>query len=254
MKLSVIIITKNEEEMIKDCLESVRQLADEIIIVDSGSKDKTLEIAKKYTDRIFTYKNGSFSDWRNFGLKKAKGDWVLYIDADERVTTELKEEIKNVVQNPKPKTQNPAYAIPRRNFYLGKEVRFGGAWPDYVKRLFKRDKLAEWKGKLHEEPVFEGKLGHLKEPMIHITHRDLSSMIEKTRQWSKIEAELLYQAKHPPVTWWRILRVMLTEFWERGIKKQGWRDGTVGWIEIIFQMFSRFITYARLWEMQQEGK
>lgn len=249
MKLSVIIITKNEEEMIKDCLESVRQLADEIIIVDSGSKDKTLEIAKKYTDRIFTYKNGSFSDWRNFGLKKAKGDWVLYIDADERVTASLRDEIKNA----KSKNIN-AYAIPRRNFYLGREMRYGGAWPDYVKRLFEREKLSRWEGKLHEEPVFEGKLGHLKEPMIHITHRDLSSMIEKTRQWSKIEADLLYEAGHPPVTWWRIIRIMLSEFWKRGIKLQGWRDGTVGWIEIIFQTFSRFITYARLWEMQQEKK
>ena len=79
-------------------------------------------------------------------------------------------------------------------------------------------------------------------------------MIEKTSQWSKIEADLLYQANHPPVTWWRILRVMLTEFWLRGVKNQGWRDGTVGWIEIIFQMFSRFITYARLWELQKGGE
>lgn len=250
MKSSVIIITKNEEKMIKDCLESVKW-ADEIIIVDSGSKDKTLEIARKYTNKIYTYKKGSFSDWRNFGLEKAKGEWVLYIDADERITPALRTEIKYKILNIK---NINAYAIPRRNVLLGKEIRYGGWFPDYVKRLFRRDKLLKWKGRLHEEPIFEGELDHLKEPMIHITHRNLSSMIEKTREWSKIEAELLYQAGHPPVTWWRLLRVMLTEFWYRGIKKQGWRDGTVGWIEIFFQMFSRFITYARLWERQNNIK
>jgi len=256
MRLSIIIIAKNEEKIIKDCLESA-MWADEVILIDSGSTDKTVEIAKKYKAKIIKLPSVKleFSKWRNAGLKAAEGDWVLYLDADERVTPELKEEILKKLQNSKtPKTKIVAYAISRKNFYLGKEVRFGGSWPDYVKRLFRREKLKGWKGRLHEEPVFEGKLGHLKEPMIHLTHRDLSSMIEKTSQWSKIEAELLYDAGHPPVTWWRILRVIFSEFWDRGIRKQGFRDGTVGWIEIIFQVFSRFITYARLWERQQEKK
>jgi len=248
MKLSVVIIAKDEEKMIEDCLESVKW-ADEIILVDSGSTDRTVTIAEKFGAKIISVPGEKleFSHWRNQGLKAAKGKWILYLDADERITPELKKEIKGIIK----KGEGAAFAIPRRNFYLGKEVRFGGAWPDYVKRFFKKDKLKKWEGRLHEEPVYEGKLKHLKEPMIHLTHRDLSSMVEKTRGWSKIEADLLYQAKHPPVTWWRILRIMLGEFWLRGIKQQGWRDGTVGWIEIVFQMFSRFITYARLWEMQQ---
>lgn len=251
MKLSVIILTRNEEKMIKDCLESIRW-ADEIILVDSGSTDKTIEIAKKFGAKIIEVpsKKLEYAKWRNKGLEEAKGDWILYLDADERVTPGLKKEIKQIISASK--SENFAHAIPRRNFYLGKEVRFGGAYPDYVKRLFKRDKLKKWEGRLHEEPVYEGELEHLKEPMVHLTHRDLSSMVEKTRRWSKIEAELLYQAKHPPVSWWRILRIMLGELWLRGIKQQGWRDGTVGWIEIIYQMFSRFITYARLWERQQK--
>lgn len=250
MKLSVVIVARNEEKMIEDCLESVRQLADEIICIDTGSSDKTPQIAKEYATKVINipFKGLAYARWRNRGLKEAKGRWLLYLDADERVTPELKNEILQVITDYR--SPVTSHAIPRRNFYLGKEVRFGGAWPDYVKRLFKKDKLRKWEGKLHEEPIFEGELEHLKEPIIHLTHRDLSSMVEKTRQWSKIEAELLYQAKHPPVTWWRIFRIMLSEFWLRGIKQQGWRDGTVGWIEIIYQMFSRFITYARLWEMQ----
>jgi len=248
MKLSVIIIAKDEEKMIEDCLESIKW-ADEIVMVDTGSTDKTIEIAKGYRVRVISVagEKMNFSRWRNKGLKEARGDWILYLDADERITPGLRKEIKETIE----KGNGGAFAIPRRNFYLGKEVRFGGAWPDYVKRLFKKEKLKRWKGKLHEEPVFDGELGHLKEPMIHLTHRDLSSMVEKTRRWSKIEADLLYQAKHPLVTWWRILRIMMGEFWLRGIRLQGWRDGAVGWIEIIYQMFSRFITYARLWEMQQ---
>ncbi len=250
-KLSVIIIARNEEQMIGDCLKSVRQLADEIILVDSGSTDKTVDIAKEYGAKIINLPSEKleFAKWRNAGLKEAKGIWVFYLDADERVTPELHKEIKESINK-----HLTAYKIPRRNFYLGKEMHYGGAWPDYVKRLFLKEKLKRWVGELHEDPVFEGEMGKLKNPIVHIAHRDLSSMVEKTREWSKIEAELLYKSGHPPVTWWRILRIMLDEFWLRGVKLQGWRDGTVGWIEIIFQMFSRFVTYGRLWELQQKRK
>ena len=252
MKPSVIIIAKNEEQMIEDCLKSVRQLADEIILVDSGSTDKTIEIAKKYSARIISLPTEKleFAKWRNAGLKAAKGDWVFYLDADERVTPELQKEIEKAIGD----TKYVTYAIPRRNYYLGRKMHYGGAWPDYVKRLFFKEKLRYWERELHENPVFDGEMGRLKNPIVHITHRDLSLMVEKTREWSKIEAELLYKTGHPPVTWWRILRIMLSEFWLRGVKLQGWRDGTVGWIEIIFQMFSRFVTYGRLWELQQKHK
>jgi len=247
-KISVIIIAKNEERMIEDCLKSIGSWANEIVVVDSGSTDKTLDICKKYNCNIFKSSKDSFSSWRNLGKEKSVFSWIFYLDADERMTDGLKKEITDTVNNPK----FFAYVIPRRNFYLGKEVHFGGSYPDYVKRLFKKDKLKKWVGKLHEEPLFEGELGYLKEPMIHITHRDLSSMVDKTSNWSKIEAGLLYKADHPPVVGWRILRIMFTEFWYRVVKLKGWRDGTVGWIEAIFQVFSRFITYARLWEMQNK--
>ena len=252
MKPSVIIIAKNEEQMIGDCLRSVCQSADEIILVDSGSTDKTMEIAKKYSARIISLPTEKleFAKWRNAGLKAAKGDWVFYLDADERVTPELQKEIEKAIGD----TKYVTYAIPRRNYYLGRKMHYGGAWPDYVKRLFFKEKLRYWERELHENPVFDGEMGRLKNPIVHIAHRDLSLMVEKTREWSKIEAELLYKTGHPPVTWWRILRIMLSEFWLRGVKLQGWRDGTVGWIEIIFQMFSRFVTYGRLWELQQKHK
>lgn len=245
----MVVLAKNEESVIADCLQSVGW-ADEVILVDSGSADKTLEIARKYKARIISSPSNKpeFAKWRNIGLAAAKGNWVLYVDADERATPDLERETRDVIRN----TKYSAFQIPRRNFYLGREMRYGGAWPGYVKRLFLKEKLKRWERELHEDPVFEGQLGTLKQPLLHFTHRDLSSMVEKTLAWSKIEARLLLRAKHPPVTWWRILRIMLTEFWQRGIKLSGWRDGTVGWIEVIFQMFSRFITYARLWELQNK--
>lgn len=251
--VSVVILAKNEEEVIKDCLESVKW-ADEVILVDTGATDKTLEIARKYKVRIVNCLSAKpeFAKWRNLGLAAAKGDWLLYVDADERVTPELREELRDAIRD----TKYVAYQIPRRNFYLGREMHYGGAWPDYVKRLFLKKNLKRWERELHEDPVFTGEMGTLTGPLLHFTHRDLTSMVEKTIKWSQIEAQLLYEdypGGHPPVTWWRILRMMATEFWQRGLRLSGWRDGTVGWIEVIFQMFSRFITYARLWELQKNS-
>jgi len=226
--------------------------ANEIILVNTGSTDRTISIAQKYKAKIVdsVSQKPEFSKWRTDGLLAAKGGWVFYLDSDERVTPELQREILSVIDAKK----IIGFEIPRRNFYLGQQIHYGGAWPDYVKRLFKRGKIIRWENELHENPVLRGEMGYLKNPIIHITHRDLTSMVEKTRVWSKIEANLLFEANHPPVTWWRILRIMFTEFWYRGIKLQGWRDGTVGWIEVIFQVFSRFITYARLWEIQETSR
>ena len=164
MKLSVVILAKNEEKIIKDCLESVKW-ADEVILVDSGSTDKTLVMAKEFGAKIVNSpsKKLAFAKWRNQGLKVAQGDWLLYVDADERVTPELKKEIESLIKS-KPKAV--AFEIPRKNFYLGKEVRYGGAWPDYVRRLFLKKKLKGWVNQLHEHPEVEGSWGRLKHPLI----------------------------------------------------------------------------------------
>ncbi len=260
MSLSVVIIARNEEKLIGEAIESAK-FADEVLVLDTGSTDKTAAVAKKAGARVIKRptKGLAFARWRTEAIKEVRGDWIFYLDADERITPELKSEILQIVSHSLSHTGcvhsdtpgvSMAYAVPRENYYLGRRVRWGGAWPDYVKRLFWKKALKKWTGRLHEEPVFEGKLTHLRNPIRHYTHRDLTSMVAKTIEWSKLEAEELYRAHHPPVTWWRILRIMLTELWQRGIRKQGFRDGTVGVIEVIFQVFSRFITYARLWEIQ----
>jgi len=256
MSLSIAIIAKNEEKLVAKAIKSAK-FADEVILLDTGSTDKTITIAKKLGARVIRVSSRklAFARWRTKVIGIAKSSWVFYLDADEEITPQLKKELLKIASRmPENRDQKlvAAYAVPRENYYLGKRVRWGGAWPDYVKRLFWKKALKRWSGKLHEEPVFEGELALLRNPLKHYTHRDLTSMVAKTIQWSKLEAELLHKANHPPVVWWRFLRIMLTEFWERGIKRQGLRDGTVGVIEVIFQMFSRFITYARLWELQQK--
>jgi hypothetical protein len=249
-KISAIIIAKNEEEKLPDCLESIKW-ADEIILIDSGSTDKTVEIAKKYKAKIFGITTGSYSEWRNKGLAKATGDWVFYIDADERMTPSLRDEIMQISNGKSDKSgKQSAYAIPRKNIILGREFKHGGQWPDYQKRLFKRTDLKKWSGDLHEQPIIKGNLRHMTSPLIHIKHDNLSDMVTKTNKWSYIEAENLLKSGHPGMVWWRFIRIMMTEGWIRLIKQKGILDGPEGIIYSIYQMWSKFITYGKLWELQ----
>ena len=254
-KISAIVLTKNSENLVADCLASI-SWTDEIVVIDDHSSDKTREIAKKAGCKVFTF-SGNFSEKRNFGAKKTSGDWLLYVDADERVTPLLRKETQKVIEGPQ---EIPAYAIPRRNFVFGKELKYCGLWPDYVKRLFNKDKFRGWTGELHEEPNFDvdgevviggkGKIGHLENPLTHLKHSNLSEMVDKTNVWSEIEAKLMYEANHSPMNIPRFLTAMFREFWLRMIKQRAFLDGTVGIIYAFYQVYSRFISYAKLWEMQ----
>jgi len=245
-KLSAIIIAKNEEERIVKCLESIA-FADERIVVDNGSADRTMDLARQHGAKVFTVKEKDFSSVRELGLREASGKWVLYIDADEEVGEALQTEICSVIRSPSTVT---TYLVKRDTYYLGYH------WPyqDVVERLFLKLALKGWHGKLHETPVFTGETAMLTQPLIHRTHRTLEEMLAKTNDWSVIEAELRHQGDHPPVVWWRLLRVMLTGFSRSFFSQGGWKAGTLGWIESIYQAFSMFITYAKLWEMQQSKK
>ena len=245
--LSVVILTKNAEDFIADCIDSV-SFADEIIVIDDYSTDRTAELAKLLGASVFPYSSESFAKKRNLGLAKAKGKWVLYLDVDERVSPELKEAIQSVLQ--RKKDIFAAYRLQRKNFYLGKNE-----WPtiEKLERLFWKTKLEEWYGDLHESPRVNGDICDLTEGCInHYTHRDLTSMLAKTIQWSTIEAELRFRAHHPRMSWWRFFRVMLTAFYDSYVKQKGYKVGTAGLIESMFQAYSMFITYAKLWEMQQD--
>ncbi|MBI5358754.1 glycosyltransferase family 2 protein [Candidatus Amesbacteria bacterium] len=245
--LSAIVITLNEETMIEDCLISLK-FADEIIVVDTGNTDKTNIISKGFKAKIVKSQPGSgYNNFRNDGLKSAKGDWILYVDADERVTPLLAQEIEQIICTD---SLFSAYRLPRRNFYLGKEMKFGGWGNDKVVRLYKKEKLRGYEHALHEQPMVEGEIGDLENSLVHFSHRDLESMLEKTLLFTGYESDLRLKSNHPAVVSWRLCRVMLTEFWHRFIKLQAWRDGVEGIIDGIFQVFNMFVIYARLWEAQ----
>ena len=244
--LSVVVITRNEEGRIKTCLESVKW-ADEILVLDNGSNDKTLEIAKQYTDKIFTSKDSDFSSLRNKAFEESKGDWILYIDSDERVLASLKEELLQIIQ----KDQYSAVAISRINIVFGQRVSYKAFKPDWVIRLLKRKDFDTWVGKVHEYPKFSGKLGYSKHSLLHLTHRNIDQIVFKSLEWSKIDAKLRFEAKHPKMNGWRFIRIFFSELFNQGIKREGFFGGTVGVIDAILQTFSMFITYVRLWQLQQ---
>lgn len=244
--LSVIIITKNEEGRIKACLESVKW-ADEILVVDHGVTDGTLEIAKEYTKKIIRIQKDDLAFIRNEAAKKIEGEWVLYIDPDERVEALLREEIVELMKNP---THN-AYAISRRNIVFGKEQRYGAFWPDWVIRLVRKEDFRGWVGKVHEYMNFKGELGYTKNSFIHLTHRNTDQIILKTLDWSRIDAQLRVDANHPKMSSWRFMRILLGELFYQGVKRGGFFSGTIGTIDAILQAFSLFITYVKLWEIQQ---
>ncbi|HSX09867.1 MAG TPA: glycosyltransferase family 2 protein [Candidatus Saccharimonadales bacterium] len=248
-KLSAVILTKNSEDMIADCIDSL-SFCDEIIVIDDYSTDRTAELAKHLGASVYPYTSDSFAKRRNLGMQKAKGKWVVYLDVDERVSPDLKDAIQAVLE--RKKDIYAAYRLRRKNFYLG-----NNEWPvlEKLERLFKKSKFEEWYGDLHESPRVNGDIGDIEEGFIrHYTHRDLTSMLDKTIQWSKIEAELRFNANHPRMSWWRFFRVIITAFYDSYIRQQGYKVGTAGLIESMFQSYSMFITYARLWEMQYNSQ
>lgn len=244
-KISAIILTKDSEKLIVNCLESVK-FCNEIIVIDAGSKDRTVEIARSKGANVLFSEAGNYAQSRNLGLRNASSDWILYIDTDEIVSSELARNIKKAVSS---SDKFSAYKLRRKNFYFGRNE-----WPyiEKLERLFKKESLKSWYGKIHESPIVEGKVGTLDGYLLHYTHRDLSSMVEKTLEWSKIEAELRFKANHPRMSWWRFPRVMVTAFLNSYIKQSGYKAGIVGLIESMYQTFSIFVTYARLWELQNK--
>jgi (heptosyl)LPS beta-1,4-glucosyltransferase len=248
--LSAIVIAKNEQEMINDCLVSL-QFADEVVVVDSGSIDSTKDIARSLGAKVVVSSGRDYSKFRNTGLRRVSGDWVLYVDADERVSPLLRQEIQEIVSAPPTAS---AFAIPRKNYYLGKHMTRGGWGDDYVIRLFVRSALRGYKFPLHEQPVFSGSMQKLKNELTHFSHRDLTSMLDKTLAFTRFEADLRFKKHHPPVVWWRFARVMFSEFWHRFVRLSAWRDGTEGIIDGIFQVFNTFVKYAKLWEKQNESR
>ncbi|MCW9023530.1 MAG: glycosyltransferase family 2 protein [Gammaproteobacteria bacterium] len=246
--VSAIVITLNEEASIEDCLESVAW-ADEIIIVDSGSTDSTLDIARKYTDKIYIE-----TDWQGYGIQKqraqdkASGKWILSIDADERVSPELKKEIETVISQ----SDIAAYSMPILPYCFGRFIRHGGWYPAPKVRLYPREKARYGSQQVHEKLEYHGDVPvkQLNGDLLHYTYRDLEHYLVKSAHYAAAWASQR-EAKGKKASLLQGAIHALTCFLRMYIFRAGFLDGKQGFLLAALSSHSTFVKYADLWTRQQ---
>lgn len=246
--ISACIITYNEEANIRKCLESV-EWTDEIVVVDSYSTDHTVDIAKEYTKHVIQRDWPGHVAQKNNALDFATNEWVLSLDADERVSPELRKEIETELQEKA--LPWDGFYIPRRTFYLERWIRHGGWQPDIKLRLFKKSK-GRWGGKdPHDKVILDGKAKTLRSLIYHYNYRDLSHQIATIESYSKISSTELFKEGKKFRFSYLLLRPPL-RFLRDYFLKQGFRDGWPGLIIAVNTSFYVFIKYAKLWELQKK--
>ncbi|MFH1778004.1 MAG: glycosyltransferase family 2 protein [Candidatus Omnitrophota bacterium] len=245
-KLSAVIITKNEEKNIKDCLCSVRW-ADEIIVVDDLSTDQTREIAESFGARVLKRKMDVEGIHRNFAYAQAKNAWVLSLDADERVTEELKKEIENIIAQ---ETNFAGFTIPRRNHLGSYWIKYGGLYPSAQLRLFKKEKFRYEEAEVHPRVFLEGECGHLKSDIIHFNFRDFSHYFAKLNSQTTLEAKKMFKSGKK-YTRGKYLWRAIDRFFRSYFCKQGFRDGFIGFMVAYFAAVYQIISYAKYWELKK---
>lgn len=254
-KLSVVLAVFNEEGNLDSCLDSIKELAWEIVIVDGGSTDKTLEIAKKFNAKVMQTENLlNFHINKNKAINLAKGDWILQLDADEVVTQDLAEEIKETLSK---KGNINGYWIPRRNFFLGKFLKKGGQYPDYTLRLYKKGKGRLPGNDVHEQAIVEGEVGYLKNDLLHLRDKNFSIYIHRFNRYTTLlstqwnEAGVTINAVSfisyffiKPLYW----------FIKSYLRHRGYVDGFSGFVFSLFSSLRFPVTLIKLWELQRNKK
>jgi glycosyltransferase involved in cell wall biosynthesis len=248
-KISVVISAYNEEKNIKDCLESIKW-TDEIILVNNSSTDKTRKIASKFTPKIFNRPNFKMLNKnKNLGFSKAAGNWILNIDADERVTPELKKEIIKTLSSSKPDITN--FEIPRKNIIFGKWIQHGLWWPDYHPRLFKKNKGYFPCLHVHEKIKTEGKRGRFKNPMLHYNYQTVKQYIDKLNYiYTDNEAENFLKSAQK-IHWYDAIRMPVDDFLKNFFARQGYKDGLHGLVLSLLQAFYSMTVFLKVWEAQK---
>lgn len=255
--LSVVLSVHNEEKQIEDALKSVKDLADEIIVVDNESTDRTRDIVKRLTKIILDHKNtpNTLNAPKNYGISKAKGDWILSLDADERVTPELAEEISKIQNSTFNIQHSPSgYWMPRKNEIFGKWLTGGIWWPDYQLRLFRRGQGKFPAKHNHEFLDVNGTTKYLTSPLAHYSYTSIIQYVEKFT-YTYLENEVENQITNgKKVYWYDAIRMPSSDFIINFFVRQGYKDGLHGLILAMLQAFYMFLVFARIWEVQGRPK
>lgn len=252
IKLSLVLAVYNEEKNIGRCLESARELADEIVMVDGQSSDNTLQIAKKYKAKIISTPNlpTHFHEMKKKAIDAAQGEWILQLDADECLTPELSKEILSTI-NHEQSTIN-GFWIPRKNWFLGRFLTKGGQYPDYTMRLYKNGKGNLPAQDVHEQAMVDGEVGYLQNPMLHYGTPDFENYLKRNNKYTSLLAEQFAQ-KHIPInafsTFNYLIILPLKEFLWIYIRHRGYVDGFPGFVFALFSSLRFAIAYIKYWQI-----
>jgi glycosyltransferase involved in cell wall biosynthesis len=245
--ISAVIITKNEEANISECLKSISWVS-EIILVDAESTDKTAELAKNFTSNIFIHKWEGFVKQKEFAVSQASNEWILNIDADERISPPLKEEIINLIDK-----DIDGYYLRRENYLLKKHIKSCGWDNDYQLRLVRKSKTRLTNRLVHEGFAVDGKTEPLKNRLVHYTFASIEKTISKINSYSSLRAEELYRKKKK-IGGLTIITHGLAAFFRFFIVLKGYKDGVYGLIISLFNSITTFLVYMKVWELQTEAK
>ncbi len=244
--LSAIVITKNEASHIAACLESL-SFADEIVVVDSYSEDGTGEIAKRFTEHVYAVEWKGYAETKQVALQKATGEWILWLDADERIPPESAEEIKQVIQKD---NCYSGYRMPRKAYFLGRWIRHGGWYPGYVVRLFKKEKGHFGYERVHEKLILDGHVGSLTEPLIHYTDHSIEEYYDKFNRYTSLAAQDLKEEGRSISPIGMVFR-SIHMFVRMYIFRAGFLDGVEGFLLAVFSANYVFTKYAKLWKLEK---
>ncbi|MDZ7374320.1 MAG: glycosyltransferase family 2 protein [candidate division KSB1 bacterium] len=246
--ISVLVMARNEEKNIRDCLLSARW-ADELVVVDTGSTDATPQLAHQLADRVIHCPWRGYAATKQAALADLRHGWVLWLDADERVTPALAQEIAEAIRSP----EYSAYEVPRLAWFLGRWIRHSGWYPGYVVRLFRKDRSRFSDSLVHEGIEVKGQVGRLRSPLLHFTDPTVAHYLDKFNRYTSLAAEqewrrgrrfrLTKLLLHPPHTFFRMY-----------LLRQGFRDGVQGWMLALFSAAYVFFKYAKLWEHERQLK
>lgn len=248
-KLSVLIPTKNEEIHIEEVLKSVA-FADEIVVVDSFSSDKTVEIAKKYAHKVWIHEYVNSATQKNWAIPQLTHEWILVVDADERVTPELKAEIQAILSS---ETPYVAFWIGRINHFMGKLIKYSGWQNDSVIRLFRKSKCSYQNLKVHSEVIANGKVGRLKNKLVHYTYKDLNDYYRKFEQYTTWGANDRAE-KIKNVGFYYLAIKPFFRFVKHYIIKAGFLDGKHGFIISVLSAYSVFLRNLKVWRIHHGEK